>query len=261
MFKSKKITPEQLNVQNVAVRISLSPKSPYRKQLDLIDLEQLDLKYLKLFKPYIDKHINRIVDEFYRILGKDPLLTNIINNHSTVERLKVSLRNHVKEMFAGEVDDTFILKREKIARVHVHIGLPTKSYLAGFQGLNNMLIGLVKENISHIDDQYATLIAITKILNFEQQLVLEAFESIVKEMKEGAAKEKRSIGVQIVESASNLAAISEQTNASYSQISYQMTELTNVSHATSAITEDAQKQAVEGNQEMKACVCKRNRCS
>lgn len=251
MFKSKKAAVQRLSVQDVAVRISLSSQSPYRKQLDLIDLEEFDMQYLKLFKPYIDAHIDEIVDEFYRILGKDPMLTSIIGNHSTVERLKVSLRGHVKEMFAGEIDDAFILKREKIARVHVRIGLPTKSYLAGFQGLNNMFIGLVKKNIAHIDDQYATLIAITKILNFEQQLVLEAFECIVNEMKQKAADEKQVVGLKIVESASNLAAISEQTNASYSQMAYQMGELKNVSHATSQITEGAQQQALEGHESLR----------
>lgn len=251
MFKSKKVAIQRLDVQEVEVKISLTSQSPYRKQLDLIDLAELDLKYLKLFKPYIDAHIDEITDEFYRVLGKDPMLTSIINQHSTVERLKISLRNHVKEMFDGEVDDAFILKREKIARVHVRIGLPTKSYLAGFQGLNNMFISLVKGNISHIEDQYATLIAITKILNFEQQLVLEAYESIVDEMKGKIAENRRAVGLQIVESASNLAAISEETNASYSQISYQMSELTNVSLATSLITEDAQKQAVEGSESLR----------
>lgn len=251
MFGKKDIAIPQLNVHEVIVNISLDSKSPYRKQLDLIDLCELDLKYLKLFKPYIDANIDEIVEEFYRILGKDPSLTTIIHNHSTVERLKISLRNHVKEMFEGEVDHAFIMKRERIARVHVNIGLPTKSYLAGFQGLNNTFTSLVKRHIANIDDQFATLIAISKILNFEQQLVLESFECIVEEMKEQNVNEKRVISMRIVESASNLAAISEQTSASYSEMTYQMTDLTNVSNVTAKIIEDAQQQAVDGNESLR----------
>ena len=253
MFKKRVAVLQQLklNIQDVSASIALPAQSPYHKQLDLIDLRELDLKYLKLFKPFIDTHIDEITDDFYRTLGKDPMLVGIINKHSTVERLKVSLRSHVKEMFAGYIDAEFISKREKIARVHVHIGLPTQSYLAGFQGLNTTFNRLVKNNIAHAEDQFATLIAIGKILNFEQQLVLEAFERIVEEMKEKTAEEKRTIGMQIVDSASNLAAISEETNAAYNQMTFQMNELIAVSQKAMLITEDAQSQAVEGNESLR----------
>lgn len=250
MFKMKTKVIESANLSNVQVSIDIPTQSPFTKQIELINLTVTDLKYLKFFKPYIDENIDEIVDEFYRTLGKDSNLTKIIAKHSAVERLKITLRQHVKEMFAGQINEQFLLKRDAIAKVHVRIGLPTKSYLAAFQGLNSTFIKLVQEYISEQNDQFAILTAISKILNFEQQLVLEAFEKIVEEIKQQVALEKENIGCKIIESASNLAAISEQTNASYHQITYQMNELASVSKKASALSYDAQDQAIEGQQSL-----------
>ena len=250
MFKMKTTINEPVNTKDIKVSIALPPQSSFIKQLELINLTKNDLKYLCVFKSCVEENISEIVDEFYSSLGKDSNLTKIIEKHSSVDRLKITLRQHIKEMFAGHIDQQFLLKREAIAKVHVRIGLPTKSYLAAFQGLNTTFIKLVQENVSELNDQFATITAISKMLNFEQQIVLEAFEAIVEEMKQRLALEKQKIGCKIIESASNLAAISEQTNASYHQITYEMNALSNVSQKASTISIEAQNQALIGQQSL-----------
>ena len=68
-------------------------------------------------------------------------------------------------------------KRKKISRVHVHIGLKTKWYIGAFQSLLIDFIRLVQEHIDDDDQRFQTIAAISKILNFEQQVVLEEYEA------------------------------------------------------------------------------------
>ncbi|MER2039428.1 MAG: globin-coupled sensor protein [Solibacillus sp.] len=220
-FKKKDENSHATSIQQVNVKLEYTENSPIAKQLEMLDLTEGDLKYLKIFKPYIDENIEHIVDTFYRNLGMESSLVQIINDNSSIDRLKVTLNRHICEMFSGTINDEYFLKRKKIAQVHVRIGLKTKWYIGAFQSLLIEFIRLVKINIDNDEQRFRTLEAISKILNFEQQVVLEEYEAVVERMQQRLEEERRNVGNSIIESSSNLAAISEQTNASFHQLSTQ----------------------------------------
>lgn len=253
MFKRKPIQSRMV-LENAHAGIDLPVHHHTQKQLKMIQMTVEDLKYLNLFQPTVEKNIIEIVDEFYNILAQDPKMTSIINEHSTFERLKVTLRRHISEMFGGVINEEFVEKRDRIARVHVRIGLPTNSYLAAFQSLNLSFMRLIRETVPHEDDQYDLLAAVAKILSLEQQLVLEAFENIVDEMKQQIEVEKQGVAQKIVESSDSLVAISEQTTASYQQMVNQMHELVTYSNRATSISDLAENQANEGQVQMQGQV-------
>lgn len=250
-FKKKDENNQQVALDNVRVKLEHVSHSTVKKQLQMLNLVEEDLKYLKLFKPHVEQNIESIVDTFYRNLGMESSLVDIINDHSSVNRLKVTLKKHICEMFDGVIDEAYFKKRRKIAQVHVHIGLKTKWYIGAFQSLLVDFIYLVKEHIGNDEQRFKTLEAISKVLNFEQQVVLDEFEAVVDQMKEKLEDEKRYIGQSIIESSSNLAAISEQTNASFQQLSAQSEEL--VAYAKQGIkySEVATDQANQGKLQIK----------
>ncbi|WP_169891129.1 protoglobin domain-containing protein [Litchfieldia alkalitelluris] len=49
----------------------------------------------------------------------------IIDNNSSIERLKSTLYNHIIEMFNGVIDESFIKQRYIIAYVHVKMAIST----------------------------------------------------------------------------------------------------------------------------------------
>ncbi len=245
-FKKKTENTQTIPMHDVKVKLDYTNGSSIKKQIQMLNLTEEDLKYLKLFKPYVDEDIEQIVDSFYRNLGMEASLIQIINDHSSVDRLKVTLKHHICEMFDGQIDETYFMKRRKIAQVHVHIGLKTKWYIGAFQNLLIDFIHLVKAKIT-IDEQcFNTIEAITKVLNFEQQVVLEEYEAVVERMKEKLQEEKHFISNSIIESSSNLASISEETHASFQQLTAQSDIM--VSYAKKAInlSEVATEQANSG---------------
>ena len=84
------------------------------------------------------------------------------------------------------------------------------------------------------------------MLNFEQQVVLEEYEAVIDRMKEKLEEEKHVISNSIIESSSNLAAISEETNASFHQLATQSEVMVTYAKKAIDLSEIATKQANTG---------------
>lgn len=248
-FKKKNAIPNAM-INDVAVKLEYIGNLKVSKQIQMLNLTEEDLKYLKVFKPHVDNNIELVVDAFYQNLGMESSLTKIISDHSSVERLKLTLKKHISEMFEGIIDDEYFAKRIKIAQVHVHIGLKTKWYIGAFQSLFIVFIQLVKENIEGDEQRFKTIEAISKILNFEQQVVLEEYEAVLERMKGQLAEEKRQIGNSIIKSSSDLAAISEETNAAFQQLTTQSQIMTSYAKKAIDISNVANEQAQNGKDQL-----------
>ena len=252
MFFKKTLHRERIEIDSYQVKIEVSKHPKLKQQLNMLKLTDTDLKYLSAFQPYVEKNINDIIDSFYAVLGVDSSLVKIINEHSSVERLKVTLKKHIYEMFSGIIDEQFIQKRKRIAHVHVYIGLPTQSYLAAFQNLNLSFMQYVQDYIPHTQDQLSILAAISKMLNLEQQLVLEAFEAHIANQRQTIEERKEAVSCSIIEASESLAAISEQTNASYQQLSLKTEEVIIYAERANEISCETAQQASAGKELMQS---------
>ena len=240
-----------LDLHQYAVKLDVAGNPSIRKQIEMLNLTEQDLRYLKAFKPYVEDNINRIVDRFYDMLGTERSLTDIINKHSSVEKLKITLSRHIIEMFNGTIDEDFLNKRIRIAKVHVHIGLKTQWYICAFQDLMITFMDLVEKYIENPLDQFNTIRAISKISNFEQQLVVEAFEETVEQLQLKAEREKVEIQEKIVASSEELAAISQETNAAFHLLSAQSDGIMQAAKKSLQVSQFAENQALEGRERLR----------
>lgn len=225
-----------------SVVLNISSGSELANQVQMIGLTEQDLSVALLMKPLIEKHIKFIVDGFYENIGREPSLTELINQQSTVERLKGTLTVHIVEMYNGKIDEEYLAQRQKIANIHQRIGLQTKWYMCAFQNMLLSILQLIKEEYPHPDDMYLATCATTKILNLEQQIVLEAYEAEAERLRLEHQKEKEELILGIGGSSENLAAVTEETSASLQQLSEQATEIVQSAKTISGATAQ-----VEGN--------------
>lgn len=247
LFKREKEVT-RVDISSYSVRIQFNQHQHLLKKIDIIEIGEQDLKYLCAMRTYVQQHIEELVDAFYSAIGKEPSLVAIINQHSSVERLKITLRKHIIEMFAGTLDDMYFETRRRIAQVHVHIGLQSPWYIASFQQLFVGLVTLVWRYIPHEEDRKYMIEAISKISNFEQQIVLEEFEAIVEHLKENMESNKQKITQTVVETSENLAAISEETNASFQVLNDQASELKGLAESATAYSLEVEQKALQGHQ-------------
>lgn len=246
MIFQKKKRVAVLDLQQYAVKLDFTSYPSIRKQIEMLNFKERDLQYLMAFKPYIEENINLIVDRFYEMLGSERSLTDIISHHSSVEKLKITLCRHIIEMFNGTIDEDFFKRRISIAKVHVHIGLKTHWYICAFQDLTISFINLVEKYVEHPIDQINTIRAISKMSNFEQQLVLEAFENTVEQLKLKVEKAKVEVERKIVASSEGLASISQETNAAFHLLNVQSDEIMQLAKKSLSVSTLAENQALEG---------------
>lgn len=148
----------------------------FKIQLDFIGLTEHKLRVIAAVAPYITKHNEYFVSTFYNALEEIPELANIISSNTTSQRLRLTLNKHIAEMFSGRIDDYYITQREKVAKVHVRIGLSTKWYLAALQKLEDEIRKIIFDLPFPLEDQIEVLDSFTKLMSLEKQIVLEQYE-------------------------------------------------------------------------------------
>lgn len=175
-FKKKPQNIEQIeDFQDVGIFIQ---DKNHLLQMSIIGLTVDDLRLIRRLKPHVEVRIREVVEAFYIAIESAPQFRDIINQNSTSERLRQTLRHHIIEMMEGHIDDKYLENRRKVSMVHVRIGLTTTWYLAAFQKLESEIRQMIRTlNVSN-DEKLDMIDAISKICNFEQQLVLEEYEKV-----------------------------------------------------------------------------------
>lgn len=201
LFKKKEIS---LLESVLEADVSIELPFDIMKQLDVIKLTKRDLGILQLVKPYIQEQIGDIVSEFYQNIQNEEKLKEIIQQHSNVDKLKRTLEPHIIQMFDGKINESYVNHRIKVANVHVRIGLSTKWYLASFQGLLNGILNAIRPHIPKSEEFAEIHMSVQKILSFEQQLVLEAYEIENKRIVQEENDKKKSIELHALRNAENL---------------------------------------------------------
>lgn len=232
------------------VHIDLSRYPSIQKQLHLLELTKEDLAILKQLQPQIQQAIPVMVDRFYEGVSANSELASIINTYSQIERLKITLHRHISGIFEGNIDDAYIKDRQRIASTHVRIGLQSKWYLGSFQSLITTFINLLTSmNLSHEDAKKA-IAAFTKIINLEQQLVIEAYEDVEKQARDRIQHTKQGIVNTIQSTAQELNAISEETTASLHEISAETDAIAKATEQGLALVAETEHKAKHGQVEL-----------
>ncbi|MBO8164378.1 MAG: globin-coupled sensor protein [Brevibacillus sp.] len=200
------------------VTIDLDGYGDIAKQMSMIELTKEELQLSKKLQPLLIQHIAEIVSFFYdKVLAVDAL-KKMIEDHSTVERLKQTLSTHLIEMFGGTYDEKYLQKRINVAHIHVRIGLEPKWYLGAFQNLQLAILKVLYTHFSSKEELFQLTAMVAKVINFEQQIVLELYENENIRWREEQYRAKEELQAKIAAFSEDLVALTEQTNASVQEL-------------------------------------------
>lgn len=201
-----------------------------KKQIQLLQLTVTDLAILKQIQPLTKDIIPLMVDQFYEAISQCNELMAIIQKTSRIEKLKVTLHKHLQDIFNCIIDHAYIEERKAIAHTHVRIGLRSKWYLASFQSLITTFINFVNELELSTKDASLAINAFSKVINLEQQLVIEAYEIEEERIRVLAENVKHTLVTTIQGTAHELNSISAETTASLQAIALQTDEIAAATH-------------------------------
>ncbi|MVP00263.1 globin-coupled sensor protein [Paenibacillus lutrae] len=218
------------------------------QQVRMIGLTQEDMWVLHAVQPLITEHIDEIVETFYQSVLDVQSLKKIIEDQSTVERLRQTLREHLIEMFSGQVDADFIAKRLRIAEVHQRIGLAPKWYMGAFQNLQNAFLQLIHTNFPLGQNSLQLITVVSKLLNFEQQLVLEAYEQENERQKQMQYQRvKMEVISKISDVSEELSALTQQTSTSVRELMLNSSEVQHSFRHSFDKSRETQEMALRGH--------------
>lgn len=216
-------------------------------QLSIIGLTTRDLAIAKVIQPFIAEHLETITENYYKEIRKEASLLKIIDDNSSVDRLKQTLTRHIYEMFDGKIDRDFVRQRNTIAHVHVRIGLKTKWYMGAFQSLFATFVSILKNYVTDKEELLEAINVVSKILNLEQQLVLEAYEEEVERIKQEEQRKKQ-IGERVAATAQELSAVTEETSASVTTLTEKTRMMVELATLGVQSAEEVQNRSSQGKE-------------
>lgn len=253
LFKRKKEVNNSIFLNNISkgnTKLEVSYSADLAKQIEMISLTEKDLGILFVLKPLIDQNISEIVEDFYQVISLEKSLIQIINRYSSIDKLKETLKIHISSMFSGILDKNRVESIQRIAHIHVKIGLEAKWYMSALQTLSKSLIDCAGLKAENSGDLMLIVQAISKMISFEQQLVLEAYDKEYGEIRMKAEREKEAIRIELSETAQMLSGITENTNASVQEINAQSKEISLFASGSFEVASSAETEASYGKKDL-----------
>lgn len=247
----KRKTPSLIQpVSSAPVTLQVSAKE-IQLQLDAIKLRERDLQLLRALKEPMHARIDDIVKAFYDSVTAVPHLSHLIRQHSNTDYLSKMLAVHLGGLFDGVIDEKYLENRSKVAHAHMRIGLEPKWYVAAFQNLHATMLDILFELKLDRAEEQEMIVALSKILNFEKQLVIEAFEkSTTEEMQRKQQEVKDSVKQQIGSIAHEIEEKSESTYSVVNELIEQSAELDDKIQKSIERSEASANQAQSGIEQM-----------
>ena len=176
-----------------------------RQQLQYIGLTEEDLQYLSRQRPHFEAIADAVVDQLYGNIYDQPELARIIDGHSTVEKLKETQRWYFLTLTEGTIDTEFIERRLKIGRIHSQIGLTTDWYLGTYM----LYLDIAVQHFRRVapEEWMNIVLSLSKMFNFDSQLVLEVYEFEEKRKVQQLSEERKATLAKVNQAVQELAAM------------------------------------------------------
>ena len=243
MFFRQQAVPVQLDVTAQVSNVVIELPPEIEMQRKLIRLEREDLAYLRAYQDELRELTPTLVHIFYDELEKIDEMRDLIRQHSSSDRLKLTLSNHIMEMFEGKLNRAYIDRRLAIAKRHYLIGLKGKWYMAAFQKIFETVVLAIQEEQLHEVSKMKLMMAVSKIFNFEQQIVLEMFDDEADDVRASVQQVKDDIGHTIQRASEDLAALSQEVMANFQS----MNERADDMKKTSSLAQDKLKTVLDSS--------------
>ena len=144
------------------------------EKLHFLQISKRDIEQMRKLEKLIDEHAEEITRRHYESLSNNRGLQNIIDRHSTLERLTATFSGYLKSLPHIELNEEYIRTRLHIGVVHSRIQLSPEWYIGSYTRIYEFFIPLILKEFNRADAA-EILLAFNRVLTLDSQLVLEAY--------------------------------------------------------------------------------------
>lgn len=228
----------------------------------LLKLNEKELALFREFRPIMEREADQIVANYFAFITQIPGMKTIFDKFSALEKHKVIMKKYLLSLFPENIDEKYMQRRIPIGAVHRRVGLPPFYYIGAYQVLNDEIMSLIFKAYRKKTEQALLVVnAYRRITSFDQQVVMASYiqsymEDIDKKTElETALQDIDHLQHRVSEASQALAATSEQTAASASQmydsteqISRNASEAAQFSRQVDGLAQEGSKKIIEISQ-------------
>lgn len=143
------------------------------ERIAFVHLRPEDLVLLGSLHSIMEKHIPRIVDEFYVELLRHPEPRGFFTEKDTLQRA------YLLSLFSEELDDAYFESLLYIGQIHERLGVPLKWYVSSIANFFERIVIVIEFKAELSPTQALTaVLALNKLMNLDLQLALENYASL-----------------------------------------------------------------------------------
>lgn len=213
------------------------------KQLQYTGITEQDLVFLQGKRQLFEQITDQVVDKLYEQVSAEPRLRAIIDKHSTLERLKETQRWYFMSLTDGVIDEAFVERRILIGSIHSRIGLTTDWYLGTYMLYLDTAVQCFRRIAP--DSWMTIILAVSKLFNFDSQLVLEAYEQDEKDKIQALSDEKQSALTTISRIVQELSAMIVELGSSSQSVADSATHTADIQDKANAKVRELQSKIGE----------------
>jgi signal transduction histidine kinase len=158
----------------------------YRELQQYVGWSDDDERRLTAMHPVLEPHFRPVIDDFYAEIERHPDTQRVITGgEEQIERLKGTLRRWLQDLLTGPHDAAFVLRRYRVGRRHVDIGL---EQVYTNVALSRIRSGLVRALVDHWPDEptplWSAIETLNKLLDLDLAIIEDAYQSVYVERQQ-----------------------------------------------------------------------------
>jgi two-component system, NtrC family, sensor kinase len=118
----------------------------YRELQDYVGWSDEEAARIRRVGPLVEPQFPTLIEDFYAEIERHPGANKVFVHRAQVERLKVSLRIWLEQLFRGPYDADYLLRRWQVGRRHVEVDLDHIYVAAALSRLRNGLVRSLRES-------------------------------------------------------------------------------------------------------------------
>ena len=171
----KLFSNEKFKIQTSIKETDLKTVDPIqKKKIHYLQLTVEDIDSLKMLASTLDKYAQEIAQRHYDLLYEVADLKGIMDQYSQKERFIGTFVAYVKSIASFDGSAEYVELRKTIGYVHNRINLSPSWFIAAFTRIYEYMVPAILDK--HSSKAAIILIALQKVLTFDAQIVLDAYE-------------------------------------------------------------------------------------
>jgi len=215
----------KLNGHNLIEFFGLNAREREQRR-QFIQLSPADAALLKALAAFIRSRADRLAEAHYAHVAHFEEPYTILTRRHRLPELILRQAEYFVELFQGLYDEAFCERRLRLGKVYADMGMSPKWYIGAHAIYAGILFPLlVRRYFFRPRTLLRALLAVTRVLNLDLQLVVETYlERSTTKLREVVVRVEQSTA-QVVEVSQNLSHIARQAETATHQISNALQQL------------------------------------